>query len=145
MPSDEYTYNIKFWPTQVHRIGEGNISYDFTRYRFGQCIKSYAHLGELRKQKKRPNKEVFYIWVHALNENKYVLRSIVNCTDDQLIDSIRRCGEYVESQRVNRIEGEVVLDILYTELARRSEHARSLKDESNPPVGDSERDSVDTV
>jgi hypothetical protein len=148
MPSDEYTFHIKLWPTQVIRAGDGNIPYDSTGDRFGRCVKIYKFLGELRKQKKKPNKEVFYIWIESPAEKKYVLRSVVNCTNDQLVASIRRCGEYVEAHKVNRPEGEDVLDFLYAELGRRTEvvdHAQSLKNQDVSSAGNARRDPVDSV
>ena len=113
-----------------------NIIYDRSGDRFGRVVKEFTLLGELRRQKKAPHKEVFYTWVDAPPEispsgfapkAKKVLRAIVNCCNDQLTEAIRECGAKVDAHLVSREEGEQVLDILYAELGRRTEAAEGIR------------------
>lgn len=122
--------------------------YDNSGDRFGRVQKFYPYIGELRRQKKKPHKEVFYTYVYVNEFKKYILRSIMNCSNDQLVESIRALGEKIEAHTASRPDGEEVLDILYAELGRRSdvtEYARSQKDRSLSTVIDSPVHTFDTV
>jgi hypothetical protein len=145
--SDEIFSKIRVWPGQWAH-GDMGVQYDTSGDRFGRTVKTYPLLGELRRQKKKPHKEVFYIFVFSETERKYVLRSIVNCSNDQIVGAIRNVGEKIEGHEVARHDGEEVLDILYAELGRRAdvgEHARSKKNKSNAPVGDTRANASDSV
>jgi hypothetical protein len=97
--------------------------YDRSGSRFGRLVREFLLFGELRRQKKSPHVEVFYIWVHSEAQKKKVLRSINNCSNDQITDAIRNAGDLIERHMCDRSEGEQVLDIYYKELARRVEAA----------------------
>lgn len=112
---------------RIHKELEAAMSrpYDSTnmpkKQRFGVVERNFGALGELRKQLKAPNKEVFYTWVEAKQGEYYglVLRSICNCSNEQIIDSIRTAGENMSKGYAAEDDCEFVLDLLYAELARR--------------------------
>lgn len=137
---DSITATIRLWPDLIARptafwiddpMHTDNTIYDRSGDRFGRVVKEFVRLGELRRQKKAPHKEVFYTWVPdpkwTQEPAKKVLRSIVNCDNDQLTESIRECGAMIDTHQVSREEAEQVLDILYAELQRRTESAESIR------------------
>ncbi len=98
------------------------------KQRFGRLVQSYGDYGELRRQKKEPHKEVFYIPVilgqkYSIekdeNSANVVLRSIQNCTSDQLTDHIRKVGKHLEAAAISQANAEYILDLLYAELGNR--------------------------
>ncbi len=96
------------------------------KQRFGRLLKSYGDFGELRRQKKAPHTEVFYIPVKyhvlgALGASNYNedLRSIQNCTSDQITEHIRYLGKNLEAGNIQQASAELILDLLYAELGKR--------------------------
>lgn len=81
--------------------------------RFGKLLQSFGEFGELRRQRKAPKLEVFYIPL----EKGY--RSINNCKVEQLNDFIRKVGQHMESGEVSQKNAEIILDHCYTELNKR--------------------------
>lgn len=89
------------------------------RQRFGRLIRDYGGLGELRKQKKSPHKEVLYIFVYEPNK-ELALRSTNNSTAEQISASIRVVGEMATENRIARPDAEQLLDLLYAELQKKT-------------------------
>ena len=89
--------------------------------RFGKAIKSYGDFGELRRQKKAPHLEVFYTPINEVVGNTVVekLRSINNCSSDQITDAIRRIGMNLTGGNITQENAEFILDLLYQELGKR--------------------------
>jgi hypothetical protein len=95
--------------------------------RFGRMSKDYGELGELRRQKKGPHKEVLYIWIagnlaatyaNGVQPTGPVLRSINNCTNDQLTEAIKLAGRMCANH--NQTNMEQALDLMYLELGKRT-------------------------
>ncbi len=90
--------------------------------RFGRLTQSFGDFGELRRQKKPPHVEVFYTPVKVPpkgNESgrmPEVMRSVNNCSPEQLTESIRRIGIHLEGGTISQTNAETVLDFLYAAL-----------------------------
>lgn len=82
--------------------------------RFGQCVKVWPNVAELRRQKKAPHKEVLYVWLDV------TLRSVNNCTNEQLTEAIRGVGSALENRIILQADAEYLLDALYLELGTRA-------------------------
>lgn len=94
--------------------------------RFGRAAELYAGWGELRKQKKSPHTEVLYTLClqsdTSVPEGQIlVLRSINNCSNDQLQMAIRLAGVRLESHMITQQNAEFILDKCYAEIQRRLE------------------------
>jgi hypothetical protein len=89
--------------------------------RFGRLVKSYGDFGELRKQKKEPHVEVFYIPVEAFEGTilSFVLRSLNNCSGEQITKHVARVGRNLEAGNLKQDSAEFILDLCYAELHRR--------------------------
>lgn len=103
--------------------------------RFGQVVRDWGDVAQMRRQKKAPHKEVLYVWVTAIrgqpddakrNYSK-ALRSVNNCSNDQIVEAIRNVGSAIESRAVSQVDAELILDLLYLELGQRSESADQLR------------------
>jgi hypothetical protein len=99
---------------------------EWKKQRFGKLQKEYPGLGEIRKQKKAPHTEVLYVWL-GLDTDKPVLRSVPNCSNDQLTEAIRNAGKAVEEHKVTQRDGEQLLDLMYSELQRRVDHGEKIR------------------
>jgi len=85
--------------------------------RFGRLVKSFGDYGELRRQTKAPNVEVFYILVPVTPGEAY--RSVQNASLDQINDHIRKVGTHLAGGAISQENAEIVLDYCYAELNRR--------------------------
>lgn len=89
--------------------------------RFGRMSKDFGELGELRRQKKAPRTEVLYIWVNVASQgDAWLLRSINNCSNDDLTNAIRKAGELLSLHKVSQADAEQALDLMYLELGKRT-------------------------
>lgn len=98
--------------------------------RFGRVEENFGEFGELRKQKKSPHKLVMYVYVYEVpkfpiggistpNARNRVLRSLQNCTSEQITDAIKFIGEGLTQARLVQVSAEKLLDWCYAELHRR--------------------------
>lgn len=131
---DWYKENMSYRATM--QVGEKEFltakTEEAKKQRFGRVVKDYDMMGELRRQKKEPHTEVLYIWVSdpakASERLKgtiwegMILRSVNNCTNDQLTQAIKSTGLLVDRHEVDQADAEVVLDLLYKSLQTRVEN-----------------------
>jgi len=90
--------------------------------RFGRLVKSFGDYGELRRQKKAPNLEVFYIPVpmtQGKGDYREALRSVKNCATEQIAEFTKKVGEHLSGGAISQENAETVLDYCYAELNRR--------------------------
>lgn len=89
--------------------------------RFGKLHQNFGDFGELRKQKKAPNTEVFYFVVKVENEGQTVevYRSLQNASSEQISSHIRMVGRHLEGGAITQQNAEIILDLCYAELNRR--------------------------
>jgi hypothetical protein len=91
-----------------------------SKSRFGRVEKDLGDLGELRRQKKEPHTQVLYVWVPGPDDQHFtILRSINNCTNDELTEAIRYTGTLLVDHRLTQTDAELVLDLMYAELGKR--------------------------
>ena len=90
---------------------------------FGRTVETYSGWGELRKQKKSPHTEVLYVLALSTQKDErcLVLRSINNCSNDQLQDAIKLCALRLQEGQITQPAAEAILDRCYAELQRRLE------------------------
>jgi hypothetical protein len=100
---------------------------------FGREARSFGDYGQLRKQKKAPHQEVFYIPISAAEAkgkkpqppgtayglNETCLRSVNNCTGEQITEYIQKIGKHLEAGAISQENAEIVLDYAYAELNKR--------------------------
>lgn len=107
--------------------------------RFGRIAEIYNGWGELRRQKKPPHTQVLYVWtkkyaIPGPNQvQTLVLRSINNCSNDQLRESIQLAAVRLEQHQITQTEAESILDRCYAELQRRMEWTDREKAKRNGP------------
>ncbi len=108
---------------------------------FGRTSESYVGWGQLRKQKKSPHTEVLYCYtLTGLHDGKFlVLRSINNCTNNELQDAIKLCALRLQEGKITHLEAEKILDLCYAQLQQRLEwteksRGKSQKHEDQAPV-----------
>lgn len=114
-----------------------------TKQRFGRVTRDMGLLGELHKQKKEPHTEVLYVWAqpakafeldkkgNQIASPSLVLRSVSNLNNDELTEQIRKVGNLVETQGIDRADAEFVLDMLYADLQRRQDWTDKAKAKRN--------------
>jgi hypothetical protein len=115
---------------------------------FGRATTHYAQWGELRKQKKPPHTEVLYVWAMSTHstvvpEPILVLRSINNCTNDQLREAIQLAALRLEQKTITQTDAEFLLDRCYAELQRRMEWTDREKEKRGKPSKDEEAKGVE--
>ncbi|HEY6018676.1 MAG TPA: hypothetical protein VIY48_01945 [Candidatus Paceibacterota bacterium] len=117
----------------IRNVGETDESLrarmqEKAKSRFGRLAKELGDLGELRRQKKEPHTEVLYVWIpgaeaalliDGTQPMGHVLRSINNCTNDQLTQAIRLAGLLLSEHKLSQADAELALDMMYKELGRR--------------------------
>jgi hypothetical protein len=94
--------------------------------RFGRVKETYQGFGELRGQKKFPHKEVKYISVSAPNSGARELRSVQNCSLEQIEEAIRYFTiEGLNTGKLSQEQTESLLDWCYAELHQRLEEIKA--------------------
>lgn len=117
---------------------DGNTySMQDSKGRFGRGSEYYSGWGELRAQKKSPHTQVLYclcLIKHGPDTNApspvLVLRSINNCTNDQLQDAIKLAALRLEEGKISHRDAEDILDRCYAELQRRLEWSDRVKEKN---------------
>lgn len=94
------------------------LSKQKTAQRFGRVVKSYPGFGELRRQTKKPNQEIFYLLIDFSSEGEAVFRSLNNATNEQISDYIRSIASFI-GRSLAQEDGEYILDRCYVELNQR--------------------------
>jgi hypothetical protein len=138
--------------TRIHQMANGiffsdsltwldgkSYHYKSDNSRFGRSVTHFVGWGELRKQKKSPHTEVLYVW--SLSSHKpmgteepiLVLRSINNCTNDQLRQAIQLAALRLEQKSIQQADAEFLLDRCYAELQRRLEWTDREKEKRGKP------------
>ncbi len=86
-------------------------------------LKTYPGLGFTQVRTKRDGTQIIQ-YVHALTfhiDNHFALcKPVKYLTNKILIKCIKDTAEQIERNEVNRLDGEIVLEYLYEELARRA-------------------------
>lgn len=120
-------YWLDNWSERYNQLCERcNVMKIKEPQRFGRLVKSFGDYGELRKQKKAPNLEVFYIPVvdRGPRENQApILRSVNNATSEAINDHIKKVGLHLANGAIKQENAEVILDYCYAELNKRFNNA----------------------
>ena len=117
---------------RIHKLMEERNQVDTSRAQlFGRLARSFGDYGQLRKQKKAPNKEVFYIPV-TRKETKRLkngsmqvpisvesLRAVNNCSGVELTEYIKKIGTHLENGAISQENAEIILDLVYAEINKR--------------------------
>jgi hypothetical protein len=85
--------------------------------RFGKLVRSFGSYGELRRQKKPPQLEVFYLPIKSPKGD--VLRSVNRASAEAISEHIQMVGERLANHAIQQEAAEIVLDYCYAELNRR--------------------------
>jgi hypothetical protein len=86
--------------------------------RFGRPVQTFGSLGELRRNKRAPKSEMYYVSV--LGPDGRYLRSVLNSTTLQLEEALQRINAAVKS---NELLGEafLLIEACTAELRRRTD------------------------
>lgn len=101
------------------------VELDNKQSRFGRVSQKFRGWGEFRKQKKPPHTEVLYTFtlkykvVGANQVQSLVLRSINNCSNEELTNAIKLAALRLEDHCITQPVAEFLLDKCYAELQRR--------------------------
>lgn len=110
---------------------------------FGRVSAYFTEWGEMRRQKKAPHTEVLYVYClqdqkarlpgsgGTVQANELVLRSINNCSNDQLQDAIKLVALRLEQHKITQLQAETLLDLCYAEIQRRLAWTESEKAKRN--------------
>lgn len=132
--------HCKFLDSYSNTIGDQ--MHDKKAQRFGRLVQSFGDFGELRQQKKAPKLEVFYIPVKTqvksrlpgsgkpIVETEEILRSVNNCSSEQITDFIQVVGRNLEAGNLSQDKGETVLNYLYKEIERRVNNHETQKSQT---------------
>lgn len=123
---------------------------------FGRAAERYHGWGEMRRQKKAPHTEVLYVYCLQMEDRRtpgtgepykagtLVLRSLSNCSNDQLQDAIKLAALRLEQGRITQAEAEMLLDRCYAEMKRRMDWTEREKEKRRGKhQGDQDKAPVD--
>lgn len=96
-----------------------------TQARFGRLVRFLPGIGEIREQKKPPNKRVLYLDQRVSNNPVWnyppsvTLKAIPHVSTPDLEKAIKLVGVKLSEHEIEFSDAEAALDLLYAEFARR--------------------------